>query len=174
MRKSLSKNITIDDCDPETFETFVRYLYSNNFSALDQFVSEGNAATQSSDDRNSGVFTSANPGSRSPALLQLLEMSHKYQIERLRLCCERELCKCIQVGDVSMLLCQAHLHKAKAFEWQCVEFIKNHVAKVSQTDGFGTLCWEWPQVSLKVTLYLKCASKKTVAATMQKHEYTRL
>ena len=43
-----------------------------------------------------------------------LAASHKYQVTRLRLWCEQQLCECISVAEVCNVLCQARAREARA------------------------------------------------------------
>merc|ERR1711988_161287 len=106
-------------------------------------------------------------------LQQLLAVSHKYQISRLRLWCERQLCECISIEHVCSVLCQAHLYEAKKLEEKCLNFIKTHMTEVVKTDAFGSLCAEWPQVSLKVTLHNAGVPESAAAAAVEKQENVR-
>ena len=75
------------------------------------------------------------------------------------------------VGEVSGVLCQAHLFDAKQLQGACLAFIKENVEAVATTPGplkgkclqvlsfkllglrFLKLTTDWPEVMLKVTLY---------------------
>ena len=70
----------ISDCDVATFKALLHFLYTDNFTSVEELIK-----------------STANNGEESPsqrlALLQgLLAVSHKYQVKRLRLWCEQQLC----------------------------------------------------------------------------------
>eukprot|EP00747_Dinoflagellata_sp_TGD_P156629 gnl/TRDRNA2_/TRDRNA2_177678_c4_seq6.p1 gnl/TRDRNA2_/TRDRNA2_177678_c4~~gnl/TRDRNA2_/TRDRNA2_177678_c4_seq6.p1 ORF type:complete len:512 (+),score=65.51 gnl/TRDRNA2_/TRDRNA2_177678_c4_seq6:75-1610(+) len=167
MKESISKEIAIDDCEPQIFRLFLQYLYSDSFASLESFIA-GKASEQNSGDA-SGSRTAVSEVSTTMSILQqLLAVSHKYQVTRLQLWCERELCRCITVGEVCTVLCQAHLYEAKQLEQKCLEFIKTHKNEVVRTDTFGSLSQVWPQVSLKITLHMSDIDERSAAAAIDK------
>merc|ERR1711924_27617 len=104
---------------------------------------------------------------------QLLAVSHKYQVLRLSLWCESQLCECISVEHVCPLLCQAHLYEAKELEKTCLEFIRVNMNDVANTDAFASLGNKWPQVSLKITLHNAFVPDGTAASVVEKQENAR-
>eukprot|EP00747_Dinoflagellata_sp_TGD_P138937 gnl/TRDRNA2_/TRDRNA2_175844_c3_seq14.p1 gnl/TRDRNA2_/TRDRNA2_175844_c3~~gnl/TRDRNA2_/TRDRNA2_175844_c3_seq14.p1 ORF type:complete len:119 (-),score=28.38 gnl/TRDRNA2_/TRDRNA2_175844_c3_seq14:313-669(-) len=103
-------------------------------------------------------------------LQQLLAVSHKYNVTRLQLWCERELSRYIAIGDVCAVLIQAHLYEAKQLEKRCLEFIKAHKNEVVRTDGFGSLSQAWPEVSLKITLHIGAVDDSSAAEAIVKQQ----
>merc|ERR1712046_138158 len=108
-----------------------------------------------------------------PVLQQLLSLSHKYQINRLRLWCEHELCERIRVEDVCSVLCQAHLYEAKTLEERCLDYVKAHIDEVVQTEAFACLSQDWPQVSLKIILHNSRVSERSAAAAVENQQNVR-
>eukprot|EP00747_Dinoflagellata_sp_TGD_P156618 gnl/TRDRNA2_/TRDRNA2_177678_c4_seq41.p2 gnl/TRDRNA2_/TRDRNA2_177678_c4~~gnl/TRDRNA2_/TRDRNA2_177678_c4_seq41.p2 ORF type:complete len:110 (+),score=23.36 gnl/TRDRNA2_/TRDRNA2_177678_c4_seq41:468-797(+) len=100
-------------------------------------------------------------------------MSHKYHVPRLQLWCERELCKCISLGDACLVLSQAHLYEAKQLEKKCLEFIKANRTEVIKSAAFATLNQEWPALSLKIMLHLADFSESTTDAAIDMQRSTR-
>merc|ERR1712216_409649 len=106
-------------------------------------------------------------------LQQLLAVGHKYQLLRMQLWCERQLCNCISIDSVCSVLCQAHLYDAKKLEEKCLKFIKENVKEVMKTESYASLTANWPQVSLKITLHIASIAESEAAATVERHENAR-
>lgn len=147
MRESATKEIVVEDCDFATFKAFLQFLYSDEFTSIEEVIKTASAAD--------GVCnTGSSACSPQRALLQnLLAISHKYEVPRLRQWCEQKLCVCITVEDVCSILCQAHLYGAKTLEEVCLTFVKAHMEQVAATAMFGTLAKDWPEVILKISLF---------------------
>merc|ERR1719316_1089976 len=46
MQESISKEVTVEDCKPNIFRAFLRYLYSDSFDCIDSLISS-NTSTSS-------------------------------------------------------------------------------------------------------------------------------
>jgi len=91
----------------------------------------------------------------------------------LQLWCEEELRKCISVDEVCSLLCQAHLLEAVQLQEACLAFIKDNLEPVVVTPKFGSLCAEWPEVALKVSLFTAGISQSNASAVIMAHQQAR-
>eukprot|EP00747_Dinoflagellata_sp_TGD_P156586 gnl/TRDRNA2_/TRDRNA2_177678_c4_seq12.p1 gnl/TRDRNA2_/TRDRNA2_177678_c4~~gnl/TRDRNA2_/TRDRNA2_177678_c4_seq12.p1 ORF type:complete len:522 (+),score=67.77 gnl/TRDRNA2_/TRDRNA2_177678_c4_seq12:75-1640(+) len=169
MQESISKEIAIGDCEPQVFRMFLRYLYSDSFPCLESFIA-GKNSEQSSGDASDSRSAAGDASTKISMLQQLLAVSHKYQVARLQLWCERELSKCIAIGDVCTVLCQAHLYEAKRLEKKCLDFILAHKNEVVRTDAFGSLSQAWPQVSLKIILHFGAIDESSAAVAIGKQQ----
>lgn len=159
MQESASKKVAIEDCDPMVFKAFLRYLYSDDFLAMEKFIKEEKT------DSSSSTAESGLNGSLTTVVQQLLALSHKYQLSRLQLWCEVKLSANISVENVCTVLCQAHLYTAKNLERKCLDFIKQNVNEVFTTETYSSLTQMWPPVSLKITAHLaNVPDEKTVKA----------
>merc|ERR1711941_100969 len=149
MRESSTKEIQIDDCDAVTFKALIRYLYTDDFSCIGAMI----AGTHGDQPRsiNSHDVTHR---ARNESLQKLLAVTHKYGLTRLQLWCEAELCECVCVDEVCSILCQAHLFGAKQLVDVCLGYIQQHYEAVIVTEKFGTLAKEWPEVMLKINLFM--------------------
>jgi hypothetical protein len=153
MRESASKEVVIDDCEPKLFQAMLRFLYSDCFDFLEEVI--GPRAADDAFGSSECSVDQSQAGEKSTrlrALLNLLAMSHKYQLARLQSWCARELCICVTVEDVCSVLCQAHLYEAKQLEQVCIRFVKARMDKVAQTSSFGTMGREWPEVMMKISI----------------------
>ena len=52
------------------------------------------------------------------------------------------------------MLCQAHLYEAKELEQGCLRTIKENFETVVLTSEFGALAFKWPEVMVKITMYI--------------------
>eukprot|EP00930_Biecheleria_cincta_P031664 TRINITY_DN21975_c0_g1_i1.p1 TRINITY_DN21975_c0_g1~~TRINITY_DN21975_c0_g1_i1.p1 ORF type:complete len:489 (+),score=75.85 TRINITY_DN21975_c0_g1_i1:94-1560(+) len=137
MQESLTKEIQVDDCDVRTFKELIRFVYTDEFSHIESFIDEDMSCCK-------GV-----------AILQgLLAASHKYALSRLQLWCEASLCGRIAVNNVFAILCQAHLHDAKQLADACLSFIQHRYETLVVTEEFGKLAREWPEVIIKINLFM--------------------
>ena len=179
LQESTSREVVIDDCEPSIFKAFVRFLYSDSFEPLEACLAEL-AATQASisvsypsSGGSDAVGGAAPHCTKMPMLQQWLALSHKYQLMRLQLWCERQLCDYISIQDVCSVLCQSHLYECKQLEERCLEFIKTHIHDVVNSEDFVALSRDWPQVALKITMHIAGIPKDSVVAALEKHENVR-
>jgi len=144
MRESASKEVRIEDCSAPAFKALLQFLYTDDFSCMDEALQKETCSEQSS--------SSVSQASRITWLQGMLAVSHKYALGRLQAWCEQKLCERIAISEVASILCQAHLYEAKQLANACLTFIKEHYADVIVTEAFGQLGKEWPDVMLKVNL----------------------
>merc|ERR1712187_386802 len=81
-------------------------------------------------------------------------MSHKYALNRLQQWCQMKLVKCISVEAVCPILTQAHLYAAQQLAQGCLAFIREHYEQVAVKEDFVKLAKDWPEVLLKINLYM--------------------
>ena len=145
MREAADKRIIVEDIDLVTFQSLLKFLYTDDLSHVEDWTksviaeSEGDAPPQRK---------------RIAVLQRMLAASHKYQLARLRLWCEQQLCECIDVDGACDVLRQAHLYEAKQLEAACLNFVKANMAAVAVTPGFINLSEECPAVQLKINLHI--------------------
>ena len=145
MREAADKRIIVEDIDLVTFQALLKFLYTDDLSHVEDWTksviaeSEGDAPPQRK---------------RIAVLQRMLAASHKYQLARLRLWCEQQLCECIDVDGACDVLRQAHLYEAKQLEAACLNFVKANMAAVAVTPGFINLSEECPAVQLKINLHI--------------------
>lgn len=162
MRESESKRVTIDECEPDAFQAFLLFLYSDDFSEVTKYMEP--RVTKNSDQGSSDARTA------SSFLQDVMSISHKYQIPRLTLWCEQQLCDSISEENVCSVLSQAHLCEAKHLEDTCLSYIKNNMEKIASTPGFAQLSVAWPQIMLRLSLFVSGASSESVAASVAAQE----
>ncbi|CAE7733865.1 BPM1 [Symbiodinium sp. CCMP2456] len=156
MQESLSKAIVIEDCDVATFRAFLQFLYTDRLPDAKELLPK---RTASESENESG----------SPQLSRiqaLLAVSDKYQIKRLRLWCQAKLSEEINASQVCDILSQAHLLQAKQLETACLSFIKDHMSQVLTMPSYLKLIKTWPQLALKISLFLADVSEAQALTTM--------
>ena len=103
-------------------------------------------------------------------LQSMLMVSHKYEVQRLRMWCEQKLCDFVCKDEVCSILCQAHLFGAEQLEKACLSFIKTWKESVMATPGFGTLSAEWPEVMLKLNIFMADLSESRASEAVTAHD----
>ena len=153
LKESLSKIVEIKDADVVAFKAFLHFLYTDDFDRVEAMIKL--KIKEVADEASEGKTTVCNSQNARAVMLQdILAVSHKYQVQRLRLWCESQLCQFICKDEVCEILCQAHLYGAKELENSCLRFIKRNAEAVIPTSGFGCLSIERPDVLLKINLFL--------------------
>jgi len=165
MRESESREVVVEDCEPDVFKAFLRYLYSDDFSQVQPGV-ESHSAKSSSQGGEAGC-----PATTKAAFLQgVLSVSHKYQVSRLARWCEQQLCGLISVESVCTFWLQGHLHEAKGLEETCLAYIKHNMDRVASTAGFAKVSSAWPQLLLKLSILSPGVSSESAASALSAHE----
>jgi len=159
MRESETKEIRIEDCSALTFKALLRFLYTDDFSCMNEAMQK-----QACDDQSSSSVSS---GHQVTWLQNVLAVSHKYALARLQAWCEQKLCGCIAIKEVCSILCQAHLHEAKQLANACLDFIRDSYVSVIVTEEFGTLAKEWPEVMLKINLFMAGVAEASAASAIE-------
>jgi len=169
MKESVSREVVITDCSAAAFKALLKFLYGDDFACMEEMLRSAGRDMEvlpHPDEISTGSSEgSGETADKQVSLLQdVLAVSHKYQVSRLRLWCENQLCKRISVKEVCSVLCQAHLYEAKKLEGACLKFIKDNFANVVVTPGFATLGKEWPQVMIKLNMYVAGVAESIVTA----------
>ena len=156
LQDSVSKVITIEDCDPATFKAFLRFLYTDSLSSIEELCLKTSAATVK--DQHGSTLVSQ--------VQALLAVSHKYQVSRLQRWCEKTMSEQITLSEVCGVLCQAHLLQAQELEKSCLAYIKGNMAEVVKLPAYAELMQKWPQVMLKISLFAAGVSEAEAAAAI--------
>jgi len=167
LQESMSREIEIKDFDLSTFKALLRFLYTDDFATVEELVkreiSEGLSEEVSGSSSSSSNEARCSLDIRIAMLQNILAASHKYQVSRLRLWCEQQLCERISKTKVCSILCQAHLFEAQQLERICLSFIKENMETVVATPGFGSLGAEWPEVMLKINVNMAGLTESAAA-----------
>jgi len=151
LRESVTKEIIVEDCNVGTFKALLKFIYTDDLSCVRDTVTK---STQSS----SSV-------SRVTALENVLAVSHKYELVRLGVWAEQQLCECITTDEVCSVLCKAHLYGARKLEKVCLAFAKENFAGVMTSPLFAKLPTEWPAVVIKLSAFMAGVPEhQTIAA----------
>eukprot|EP00931_Biecheleriopsis_adriatica_P054733 TRINITY_DN32240_c0_g1_i1.p1 TRINITY_DN32240_c0_g1~~TRINITY_DN32240_c0_g1_i1.p1 ORF type:complete len:534 (-),score=87.60 TRINITY_DN32240_c0_g1_i1:2-1603(-) len=166
MREAACREIHINDIDVSTFKVFLKFLYTDDLSDVEKEVNAILSEEAASKANGSTGEASTALTNHSP-LLRLLCVSHKYQVTRLQLWCENQLCKFVSAPEVCSILCQAHLHQAAQLEKRCLSFIKAKMAQVATTPGFADMAKRWPEVMVKINLFIAGVSDSAALAVVE-------
>eukprot|EP00930_Biecheleria_cincta_P069283 TRINITY_DN57034_c0_g1_i1.p1 TRINITY_DN57034_c0_g1~~TRINITY_DN57034_c0_g1_i1.p1 ORF type:complete len:537 (+),score=90.85 TRINITY_DN57034_c0_g1_i1:113-1723(+) len=193
MRESVSKIIEVHGSDAVCFDQFLRFLYTDDLDRVDAMIrgklaEDGPAISANGSDgsedgsavkeapRDSASSSGRAKPTRNPhvtMLQNLLSISHRYQVNRLSLWCQQQLAEHICKDHVCSLLCQAHLFEAKGLETACLAYIKKNLDSVAATSGFGSLIAEWPEVMLKLNIFLAGLSESGALPAIEAHKNLR-
>lgn len=157
MQESVSGVISIEDCDVGTFKAFLRFIYTD---LLPSTVEPG---AKTEDDAGGAL-----------QMLALLAVSHKYQATRLQLWCEAQLCNQLSTSEVCDILCQAHVFEAKQLEKACYAYIKDHMAEVLKLPAYAELVTKWPDIGMKVSLFMGDVPETDAEEILQASKVRRL
>lgn len=154
LQESISKEVLVEDCEPQAFKALLQFLYIDDFAHFEDYMQEAlmpkgsTGAEEVVPERKDGGV-----GPQIAFLQDMLSASHKYQLPRLSLWCEKQLCERATVADACLVLCQAHLCEASQLEEVCLKLIKDNMEQVVSTQNFKQLTAQWPEVLLKVALF---------------------
>ncbi|WVZ50348.1 hypothetical protein U9M48_001607 [Paspalum notatum var. saurae] len=93
----------------------------------------------------------------------LLVAADRYNLERLKLICEDNLCKYVQMSTVGTILTLAEQHGFYGLRKACLQFLMsgNNLKAAIQTDGFDYLANSCPYLSSK-----SCSSPSSLSADL--------
>eukprot|EP00931_Biecheleriopsis_adriatica_P078579 TRINITY_DN52015_c0_g1_i1.p1 TRINITY_DN52015_c0_g1~~TRINITY_DN52015_c0_g1_i1.p1 ORF type:complete len:502 (+),score=97.28 TRINITY_DN52015_c0_g1_i1:85-1590(+) len=173
MRETVSREVVIEDCEPGIFRAMLRFLYTDDLAHIEGLLAkqEPSFVTSKLGDTGSAAEGSSNPTASQVAWLQdLLAVSHKYQLSRLCLWCQQQLCKRLTVKEVCSVLCQAHLCEATQLERACLKLLQQNLEELVETPEFVNLTAAWPQMLLKLTLCTAGISDSKAATCVEAHQ----
>eukprot|EP00404_Azadinium_spinosum_P049882 CAMPEP_0180764682 /NCGR_PEP_ID=MMETSP1038_2-20121128/38583_1 /TAXON_ID=632150 /ORGANISM="Azadinium spinosum, Strain 3D9" /LENGTH=494 /DNA_ID=CAMNT_0022799125 /DNA_START=55 /DNA_END=1535 /DNA_ORIENTATION=+ len=155
MRESVSREVVVEDCEPDIFKALLQFLYSDDFSHVTSCMKKYAAKLGDSTGGSEAAGSSEHsPFASSASFLQeVLSVSNKYQVTRLSIWCQQQLCDLISEANVCSVLKQAHLCEAKVLEDSCLTYIKEHLHAVAPLPSFAHLTAEWPELLLKISLF---------------------
>uniref|UniRef100_A0A0K8SMA1 BTB and MATH domain-containing protein 43 n=1 Tax=Lygus hesperus TaxID=30085 RepID=A0A0K8SMA1_LYGHE len=109
MKESNQNEVTIEDCEPSTFEALLKWLYLEEVEGIEQVHYE------------------------------LLPLADKYDIDALKRICERSLSDAISVENAIKTLRLADLHRASFLKKKSLHFIKTCVPEIAKTEDWPSL-----------------------------------
>ncbi|CAL5007369.1 unnamed protein product [Urochloa decumbens] len=129
--------IVIDDMRADTFRALLRYIYTDSSPAA--ITSNGDNDDDDSEDDSIRVW-------------ELLTAADRYDVQRLKLMCERALCKRLDVENVADTLAQADQHHCDKLKDACIEFMttSQRMGRVAATQGYMQLKSSHPHLVFEV------------------------
>lgn len=163
MSETVSKQIEIQDCDAVTFKALLHFLYTDDFNSMHEMMkTTGKSSVCSGKSGNLHTTDTCSP--QISFLQNILAVSHKYQLSRLRLWSEQQLCHHVSVSDVCSILCHANLYEAKQLEETCLKFIQKNLATVTLTPAYGSLSKE---LMFKISIFIAGISDSSAALAIE-------
>ncbi|CAN6283249.1 unnamed protein product [Urochloa humidicola] len=116
--------IRIEDMEAQAFKALLHYMYTDSLPKTKK--------------RKRRMLMSQH----------LLVASDRYNLERLKLICEKKLCGCIDVGTVGNILALAEQHHCHGLKKACLSFLCSsaNLNAVMATEGFDHLSTSCPSV----------------------------
>ncbi|NP_001131785.1 BTB/POZ and MATH domain-containing protein 1-like [Zea mays] len=129
--------VRIEDMEPLVFKALLYFLYTD--------LLETETMKQGEDGDDEDVLCQ-----------HLLVAADKYNLERLKLLCEKKLCECIHVGTIATILALAEQHRCHALKKVCFHFLSSpaNLRAVAATDGFEHLSRSCPSVMEELVVML--------------------
>jgi speckle-type POZ protein len=123
--------VHIEDMEPRVFKALLYFVYTDLFPKMKQ-VEEGDVGDDDED-----VLSQ-----------HLLVAADKYNLERLKLLCEKKLCGYINAGNVATILALAEQHHCNGLKKVCFHFLSSpaNLRAVVASDGFKHLSRSCPSV----------------------------
>jgi speckle-type POZ protein len=124
MRETM--DITVEDMQPAVFDALLHFIYKDALPAMDDLDGEENGEM----------------------VKHLLVAADRYAMERMKMLCERMLCKKLDVQNVAMTLALADKHHCSKLKDACIQFIitSNRMQDVVASQGYEHLKTECPAV----------------------------
>ncbi|XP_037441032.1 BTB/POZ and MATH domain-containing protein 1-like [Triticum dicoccoides] len=125
-----AQDITIDDMQPAVFKSFLHFIYTDSMPSMDNLED---------DDKREMVK-------------HLLVAADKYAMERMKMVCERMLCKSLDVENVATILALADQHNCRNPKDACIEFMlsSNRMNDVIASQGYVQLKRSSPDIIVDV------------------------
>ncbi|XP_044444861.1 BTB/POZ and MATH domain-containing protein 1-like [Aegilops tauschii subsp. strangulata] len=126
MRDKFEQSITIKDMEPAVFKALLRFIYSDELPPMDDL----------------------NDDDKQEMVKHLLVATDRYGVERMKLMCERKLCKFLEANNVATTLALADQHHCSKLKDACIGFINSldRVDDVMTSTGYQHLKRACPSV----------------------------
>ena len=170
MSESVSRVVCVEAVDATVFDMFLRYLYTDDLDLVATMLK----AKVMEELSCAALNEEAAPNNVRTYMLQgMHSVSHRYQVERLRLWCEQQLCHEVCKDEVLPLLCHAYLFEAVELQKTCLVFIKHNQEVVVAMPAFGNLSVDRPEVMLKINVFLAGISNSAASSVLAAQEGAR-
>ncbi|KAL6641086.1 hypothetical protein ACP70R_019267 [Stipagrostis hirtigluma subsp. patula] len=125
MKESDNEVVHIHDMEAQVFKALLYFVYTDLLPDMKQ-----------------------EEGGEDVMLQHLLVAADRYNVERLKLICEKKLCRYIDVGTVAAILTLAEQHRCNGLKKVCFDFLSSsaNLRAVMATDGFDHLSQSCPSI----------------------------
>ncbi|KAM3214855.1 hypothetical protein ACQJBY_067048 [Aegilops geniculata] len=140
MRAKCEQSINIEDMEPAVFKALLRFIYSDELPPMDDL----------------------NDDDKEEMVKHLLVAADRYGMERMKLMCERKLCKFLEANNVATTLALADQHHCSKLKDACIGFINSldRVDDVMTSTGYQHLKRACPSVF--VDMWEKAAKTRKI------------
>jgi speckle-type POZ protein len=132
--------VHIEDMEPRVFKALLYFVYTDLL-----FPSTKTKTMQQVEDDDEDVLSQ-----------HLLVAADKYNLERLKLLCEKMLCEYINAGNVATILALAEQHRCQGLKKVCFHFLSSpaNLRAAVASDGFEHLSRSCPSVMAELVAML--------------------
>jgi speckle-type POZ protein len=130
--------VHIEDMEPRVFKALLYFVYTDSFPKTER---KKKKKTKTDEDILSQ---------------HLLVAADKYNLERLKLLCEKKLCEYINAGNVATILALAEQHRCQGLKKVCFHFLSSpaNLRAAVASDGFEHLSRSCPSVMAELVAML--------------------
>ncbi|CAN6281702.1 unnamed protein product [Urochloa humidicola] len=135
MRDREMKAITIEDMQPFVFKALLHFIYKDSLPTMDD------------------LHLDAEEEDKEEVVKHLLVAADRYAMERMKLLCERILCKKLNVETVATTLALADKHHCNMLKDMCIQYIissSNRMDDVMASQGYEHLKRACPAVFVDI------------------------
>ncbi|KAJ3677023.1 hypothetical protein LUZ60_002747 [Juncus effusus] len=129
MNEKGAESIKLNDIEPGVFRVLLHFIYSDSIPEFD--------------------------GTKLEAMMlyqHLLVVADRYEVERLKLICENELSKNIELKNLATTLTLAEQHNCSALKTSCLNFVSSRkiLAQLMKADGYEHMAISCPNLLLEL------------------------
>jgi speckle-type POZ protein len=137
--------VHIEDMEPRVFKALLYFVYTDLLFPKTKTTTMKQAEDGDVGDDDEDILSQ-----------HLLVAAEKYNLERLKLLCEKKLCDYIDVGTVATILALAEQHRCHGLKKACFHFLSSpaNLRAVAASDGFMHLSRSCPSVMSELVVML--------------------
>ncbi|KAF7077141.1 hypothetical protein CFC21_081725 [Triticum aestivum] len=146
---SSSSVIHIKDMEAKVFKALLSFVYTDSFPEMYEEIMEENAMSAAAEEQGQEV-EEVEDETGLQWLLDLLVAADRYDLQRLKFICEKQLSQRIGVSSVASVLALAEQHHCHGLKVACLKFIQAQspscLQTVMATDGWDHVYTTYPSL----------------------------
>ncbi|KAM3317456.1 hypothetical protein ACQJBY_035249 [Aegilops geniculata] len=144
-----SSVIHIKDMEAKVFKALLSFVYTDSFPEMYEEIMEENAMSEAAEEQGQEV-EEVEDETGLKWLLDLLVAADRYDLQRLKFICEKQLSQRIGVSSVASVLALAEQHHCHGLKAACLKFIQgqspSRLQTVMATDGWDHVYTTYPSL----------------------------